>query len=271
MLVQQKPTTSTGQPRAGGSGGGGSTTGRGSSSGGSGTLLTRANQTSLSAKAWDTLLCAMEQLKKDKGSRDWDYFTDLHKKYAQHDDSDDHGNLPHLDGGHLTVHSPFYWLPWHRKFVLEFEKRLRAFEPSVTIPYWNWVASRDIPDELGKKVFGWMHVSRAVFHNGDKLPTASDYSKVTDASSYATFDTQLSNLHALVHGWVGGEMGNPNKSPNDPLFFLHHAFIDKTWRDWAAAHTTQSFPEEYLSFELPPWSTTVAEVLDIDDLRYRYA
>ena len=79
------------------------------------------------------------------------------------------------------------------------------------------------------------------------------------------------NLHAVVHVWVGGEMGNPNKSPNDPLFFLHHAFIDKTWQDWAAAHASQSFPEEYLSFELPPWSTTVAEVLEIDDLRYRYA
>ena len=87
MLVQQKPTASTGQPRAGGSGGGGSTTSTKPPTGGSGTLLTRVSQTSLSAKAWNTLLCAMEQLKKDKGNRNWDYFTDLHKRYAQHDDT----------------------------------------------------------------------------------------------------------------------------------------------------------------------------------------
>jgi len=269
-MISQKPVTpSTGQPRS--SGGGGST---GKTSGGTGTtsastVLTRKNQSALSAREWDTLLCAMEQLKKDKGNRNWDYFADIHKKYGKHDD--DTHDLPHLDGQDLMIHSPYYWLPWHRKFILEFEERLRDFEPSVTIPYWNWVTARAIPEEFEKKVFGWMHVSRAVFHNGDKLPTATDYARASGATSYSVFDYELSDLHARVHGWVGGEMGNPKKSANDPLFFLHHAFIDKTWSDWVLAHPTQTFPTDYLSFTLPPWSTKVSEVLDIDDLRYRYA
>ena len=33
-------------------------------------------------------------------------------------------------------------------------------------------------------------------------------------------------LHNRVHVWVGGSMG-PGTSPNDPIFFLHHAYVDK--------------------------------------------
>jgi tyrosinase len=264
-MISQQPVSAGGQPRSGG--GGGSSSGGGSSTTTTGTLV-RKNQAALSAREWDTLLCAMEALKKDKGSRNWDYFADLHKKYGAHDE--DTHDLPHLDGQDLMIHSPFYWLPWHRKFIREFEERLQDFEPGVTLPYWNWVTSREIPEELEKQVFGWMHVTRAVFHNGDKLPTSAQFAKVTGATTYASFDSQLNVLHGLVHGWVGGEMGNIKKSANDPLFFLHHAFIDKTWSDWALAHPTQAFPTDYLSFTLPPWSTKVSEVLTIDDLNYEY-
>lgn len=42
-------------------------------------------------------------------------------------------------------------------------------------------------------------------------------------------------LHNRVHVWVGGDMG-PGTSPNDPVFFLHHCFIDKVWAEWQATH-----------------------------------
>lgn len=262
MLVQ-KPVDYSSKPSTGG-GGGSSTTSKPSTDSGP---LVRENQSSLSDSEWDCLIEAMKCLKKDRGNRNWDYFTEIHKTYGHHDD---HGALPHLSNGEdLMIHSPVYWLPWHRKFIREFEKRLRDFE-SVTIPYWNWVTYRCIPDELEKKVFGWMHVTRAVFHNADKLPTASDYASVTGATSYESFDSRLNSLHGQVHTWVGGEMANITKSPNDPVFFLHHAFIDRTWHNWAMAHPTLAFPAEYLDFELPPWGTKVREVLEIDDLWYEY-
>lgn len=31
------------------------------------------------------------------------------------------------------------------------------------------------------------------------------------------------------------QMLNPISSPGDPLFYLHHAFIDKLWWDWQTA------------------------------------
>jgi tyrosinase len=36
------------------------------------------------------------------------------------------------------------------------------------------------------------------------------------------------SLHNLVHRWVGGTMGAMT-SVNDPVFFLHHANIDRLW------------------------------------------
>jgi len=42
-------------------------------------------------------------------------------------------------------------------------------------------------------------------------------------------------MHNRVHVWVGGSM-NPGSSPNDPVFFLHHCFVDKLWADWQKLH-----------------------------------
>jgi tyrosinase len=43
-----------------------------------------------------------------------------------------------------------------------------------------------------------------------------------------------------VHGaghWVGGgpsQMQDFHSSPNDPIFFLHHAMVDRVWAIWQA-------------------------------------
>jgi tyrosinase len=42
-------------------------------------------------------------------------------------------------------------------------------------------------------------------------------------------------LHNRVHVWVGGSM-EPSSSPNDPVFFLNHCFVDKLWADWQLLH-----------------------------------
>ncbi|KAI9337583.1 hypothetical protein BDR26DRAFT_778819, partial [Obelidium mucronatum] len=43
--------------------------------------------------------------------------------------------------------------------------------------------------------------------------------------------------HASGHFVMGGDMnqcdmGNPSWSPRDPLFFLHHAYVDKYYWKW---------------------------------------
>lgn len=47
-------------------------------------------------------------------------------------------------------------------------------------------------------------------------------------------------LHNRVHVWVGGDMA-PGSSPNDPVFFLNHCYIDKLWSDWQQAGPGRSY------------------------------
>ena len=42
-------------------------------------------------------------------------------------------------------------------------------------------------------------------------------------------------MHDGVHGWMRGDMGVMS-SPNDPIFFMHHAQIDRIWAIWQRKH-----------------------------------
>jgi tyrosinase len=50
---------------------------------------------------------------------------------------------------------------------------------------------------------------------------------------------QQPQMHNRVHVWVGGSMG-PMTSPNDPVFFLHHCFVDKLWADRLNLHSNEA-------------------------------
>jgi Common central domain of tyrosinase len=88
-------------------------------------------------------------------------------------------------------------------------------------------------------------------------------------------------LHNLVHVWVGGSMG-PMSSPNDPVFFLHHCFVDKLWADWQRLHTGAGYlpvsgaaPGHNLGDAMQPWAgrgetITPASRLDHHALGYAY-
>ncbi|CZR51114.1 uncharacterized protein PAC_00989 [Phialocephala subalpina] len=41
--------------------------------------------------------------------------------------------------------------------------------------------------------------------------------------------------HGGIGGGVAGSMGDIYVSPNDPLFYLHHAYIDRLWWKWQSA------------------------------------
>jgi tyrosinase len=49
----------------------------------------------------------------------------------------------------------------------------------------------------------------------------------------------IPRMHNRVHAWIGGSMGPPT-SPNDPVFFLHHCFVDKLWADRLTSHPNEA-------------------------------
>ncbi len=94
--------------------------------------------------------------------------------------------------------------------------------------------------------------------------------------------TEGSQLHNRVHLWVGGSMV-PMTSPNDPVFFLHHCFVDKVWADWQAAQVkaNPAGAPHYAPMEanppghnfedvLLPWARRIRDVIDIAALGYGY-
>jgi tyrosinase len=91
-----------------------------------------------------------------------------------------------------------------------------------------------------------------------------------------------SQLHNRVHLWVGGNMV-PMTSPDDPVFFLHHCFIDKVWADWQAkqmlenpdaaphyAPEADGPPGHNIDDRIRPWRRKIRDVLDISALGYSY-
>jgi tyrosinase len=50
-------------------------------------------------------------------------------------------------------------------------------------------------------------------------------------------------LHNQVHVWVGGDTATMagGASPNDPVFFLHHANIDRIWAMWQDNNSNHSY------------------------------
>jgi len=60
------------------------------------------------------------------------------------------------------------------------------------------------------------------------------------------------HLHGTGHQWVGGVVDKPSgggglgtmvssTSPNDPVFFLHHADVDRIWARWQARHGVRTY------------------------------
>jgi tyrosinase len=89
--------------------------------------------------------------------------------------------------------------------------------------------------------------------------------------------------HNRVHRWVGGAMLGA-ASPNDPVFWLHHAFVDLLWDRWQARHTKAGYqPARRLAANdrqagrvisldepMPPWNVKPSALLSHAGI-YRYA
>jgi len=60
---------------------------------------------------------------------------------------------------------------------------------------------------------------------------SSSFRQAIGSADYLTLRSRSEDIHNLVHRWVGGNMLRMT-SPNDPVFFMHHAAIDRMWSIW---------------------------------------
>jgi tyrosinase len=231
-------------------------------------------------------------------------------------------------------HGSWYFLPWHRGYVLALEANIRAEVVALNgpddwaLPYWNYFApneaalppafaSPDWPDGVGDNP---LFVEQRYGPNGDGdvfVPTSlvnlnaladPDFTGVSSGGSpgFGGVDTGFSHSgpvhggietqpHDWVHGLVGGQdaqppetdgaMADPRTAGLDPIFWLHHANIDRLWASWNAdpAHLDPTQPtwlqgpasvgERAFCAPMPDGTTftyTPGEMMNLEDLGYEY-
>jgi hypothetical protein len=74
---------------------------------------------------------------------------------------------------------------------------------------------------------------------GMSLPTPNQVQQAVNTPSYGPsvsaqgFSVDLEfNLHGTVHDWVGGSMMMLETSASDPIFFMHHCYVDLIFEEW---------------------------------------
>jgi len=179
------------------------------------------------------------------------------------------------------------FLPWHRDYLLKLETAMRAFDPAFIIPYWDWTTDRQVPGWLAnflpagvKDPAGHaIQITRDPGNSSDAearaLPTVADVAALATVGTYTEFTLRLEGaqpfgLHNQVHDWVNGTMSDVMVSPADPLFWLHHAQIDRLWLQWAMAHPGQVPVVKPVHETLDPWPEKIGDVLDVAQLGYNY-
>jgi tyrosinase len=232
-------------------------------------------------------------------------------------------------------HGTWYFLPWHRGYLLALEANIRAAVAQISgpsdwaLPYWNYfkpgqadlpfefsspnwpdqganplyVAQRFGPDPNGAKVYVPLNqVDLNAMSNPDFTGVGSGGSP-----GFGGVDTGFSHggvvhgdiekqPHDAVHGLVGGVdpndqelgglMSDPDTAALDPIFWLHHANIDRLWASWNQGPPIHQDPTDpnwlqgpasvgQRAFSMPmadgsTWTYAPQELLDLAPLNYAY-
>lgn len=194
-------------------------------------------------------------------AEDWNKFTDVIQQMYNDGTLRKFGLL---HGSAINrYHKGAAFLPWHRVFLTHFEEEMRKINPSISLPYWDYTIDNNITQPFESAVwseclfgegfgtvksgpFSYMYggygafISRACAKSGSsKLINKIDIKDLlefcefeditTGSGEYLKHRHNLELLHDGVHDWVGGDMGNVEVAAFDPIFYLHHAFIDYIW------------------------------------------
>ncbi len=169
-------------------------------------------------------------------------------------------------------------LPWHRVFLYLFEEALHNYHPDVCVPYWDWTKSSEFPDWLAPVLpvvttpTRTITVVRSPGSESWLTSIAAGVPTAMAKTTYGDFTSPINGIHGSVHIWVGGTMSNAAVSPADPVFWLHHANLDRLWWLWyqSPAGNHQNPPLAGPDAIMAPWTYNESDVRNITSLGYSY-
>ncbi|WP_448267574.1 tyrosinase family protein [Nostoc sp. DSM 114159] len=186
-------------------------------------------------------------------------------QHCTHGRSDQNLNLP------IAQIAGKNFLPWHRLYLVYFEKIVRKLskDPQFAIPYWDYTRAdkRTMPPEFITSSSLYTNLRNSVlnFVGGAVEQIEQQQIKKDKNKAYKTnifnqsplnFSNQIENSpHGEMHGYIGGDVGdaaNPiwNNQPApaqiglmgdvgtagfDTIFWIHHSSIDRYWESWQKA------------------------------------
>jgi tyrosinase len=252
---------------------------------------------------------------------------------------------------HECAHGNWFFLPWHRAYLVEFEAVVRAHIEALggphqtwALPYWNSSDYRsrpeaatlplplrdatvpdgvDIPGLVGgpgeprpnplhepsrdgprplvgpPRFTDWPDASQALrrlhFANAEDSDLVSFGGGYLEDLTFFHSSSELGQMDLQPHGQghveTGGFMASFFTAGLDPVFWMHHANVDRLWETYAndlqhgypfadgrpaggvAAQAFDSWSEREFRFLRADGSTaswTAPKVLDVEALGYRY-
>lgn len=152
------------------------------------------------------------------------------------------------------VHDALGFLPWHRAALYYFERTVAqaAGVPGLRIPYWDVTANPQLPAQFRRRTYvdeagvtrpnPLYTAQRAAALNAGTAQIAASVRSPADAMRATTFSALSTRLEATPHGGVhvalGGGVGYMRSVATagmDPIFWSHHANMDRLYRCWTTA------------------------------------
>ncbi len=163
-------------------------------------------------------------------------------------------------------HGDWYFLPWHREYVLMYEKAVRSLtgHTQFAMPYWNWTVDRSFPAPfndptykgkpnplyvagrtltgsnwpLKDSIVGQVEVMDKIYAETDfqafgtsKNPNQKDLNMSWVVAGGGVQGRLERTPHNNIHNFIGKYMPSAG-SPRDPIFMMHHGNIDRIWAYW---------------------------------------
>jgi hypothetical protein len=181
-----------------------------------------------------------------------------------------------------------HFLPWHRLYTYCVERVVRQVSghPEFTMPYWDYTSSDPakrgiVPEQFrlpSDPVFDCLYrpTRTALANSGQPIHVnqPGDAMNIDDAMAKTAYNTVGSvqgfcraidsGIHGRIHTLIGNTrgMGSVPYAGNDPLFFVHHANVDRMWASWN--RNGNKNPTDPVAY---PWITTSFAMADGTGLR----
>ncbi len=226
-------------------------------------VLPRKSAKNLSEAEWATLergVMAMKAIPKSSPVSWW-FQANMHD-YPMSETG------PIYEGWGGCQHGNWWFLPWHRAYLFYFERIFQAYcgDPNFRLPYWDWTdpEQQSLPPRFLDPRSPLYESDRKdnINQGGPINPTAVNWPFVSGQSVYSTplpeqgFGSQAvatpgdnknhgameALCHDLVHDQIGGLMGSPETAAQDPIFWLHHANVDRCFGAWLRAYGGSNLP-----------------------------